>query len=76
MMISGEAQYFRNASPLIFRDQDKGGSERSDDALKVSIPTRYRDGLGGIDLEQVKRDQRRARRQVVRTVLARLSRCL
>lgn len=74
MMVLGEAQYLHGAGPLIVRDQDKTEDGYSDAELKVSIPPRYRDGLGGIDLEQVKRDQRRARRKVMRAALDQLGR--
>ncbi|BES73140.1 hypothetical protein RE428_41580 [Marinobacter nanhaiticus D15-8W] len=73
-MISGEAQYFRSAYPLLPREQVRVGHGYSEAPLKASIPARYRDGQGGIDLEQVKRDQRRARSDVIRTVIGRLSR--
>lgn len=74
MMISGEAQYLRGACPLIARDQNKGEGGYSDAAHKLSIPPRYRDGMGGIDLEQVRRDQRRARSDVIRAAIGQLSR--
>ncbi|BCB08895.1 hypothetical protein HHSLTHF2_27850 [Vreelandella venusta] len=40
--------------------------------LDDAIPPRYRDGRGGIDLEQVQRDRRQAQKQVVRAMLRRL----
>lgn len=43
-----------------------------DDPLGEPIPCRYRDGRGGIDLERVRRDQLRARREVVCALLERL----
>lgn len=47
------------------------GSSRSI-RLDNSIPPRYQDGRGGINLEQVQRDQQQARRQVIRTMIRRL----
>lgn len=43
-------------------------SNRMDDA----IAPRYRDGRGGINLEQVEKDRRQARRQVIRAMIRRL----
>lgn len=37
-----------------------------------AIPPRYRDGRGGIALEQVEQDRREARRQLVRAMIRRL----
>ncbi|ROU01473.1 hypothetical protein EB809_05120 [Marinobacter sp. R17] len=67
MMVSGQAPYMPRR--LVTR-QDHAGEER--ESLKESISPRYRDGLGGIDLERVKRDQRRARREVFRALIRRL----
>ncbi|MBN8239135.1 hypothetical protein JF541_08270 [Marinobacter hydrocarbonoclasticus] len=47
------------------------GSRRSI-RLDDAIPPRYRDARGGIDLEQVQRDRRQAKRQVVRAMIRRL----
>lgn len=47
------------------------GSSRSI-RLDNTIPPRYQDGRGGIDLEQVQRDRRQAKRQVVRAMIRRL----
>lgn len=67
MMVSGQAPYMPGR--LVTR-QDHPGEER--ESLKESISPRYRDGLGGIDLERVKQDQRRARREVFRALIRRL----
>lgn len=76
MMISGEAHYVSGDSSLS-RQTDTGAEEKAeeksvDDLLRRTIPHRYRDGLGGINLEQVRQDQRQARRDVVRGMLRRL----
>ncbi len=75
MIVSREVQFFHGGLPLTRRDNDEvtEGSEVSvDDSLRGSIPSRYRDGLGGIDLEQVRKDQRQARLEVVRAMMQRL----
>ena len=74
MMMSGEVQYFRGTCPLVARDRDNGEAGDSNAALKLSIPPRYRDGMGGIDLEQVRRDRRRSRNEVMRGAIVQLSR--
>lgn len=76
MMISGEARYVNYDSSL-FRQIDTDTEERInerpiDDSLSGAIPRRYRDGLGGINIEQVRQDQRQARREVVRGMARRL----
>ncbi|WP_166254893.1 hypothetical protein [Marinobacter salicampi] len=72
MMISGEAHY-GNGDSSLFRQPDTVVDERNvDGSPKGTIPNRYRDGLGGINLEQVRQDQRQARRDVVRGMLRRL----
>lgn len=71
MLISAEKTYLRGGYPLAFRehaDRNEKESHRS------SIPLRYRDGMGGVNLEQVKQDQRRARRDVVRAMIRGLNR--
>ncbi|MEQ5837163.1 hypothetical protein [Marinobacter sp. NFXS9] len=67
MMVSGQAPYIPGR---LVKRQDHAVEER--ESLKESISPRYRDGLGGIDLERVKRDQRRARREVFRALIRRL----
>lgn len=72
MLISEEMKYFHGGNPLALRENDDVSDRRVDESLEGCIPSRYRDGLGGIDLEQVKRDQRQARRELVRGMLQRL----
>lgn len=74
MISSGEVQSIQGGSARSRRD-DRDVKEWSiEDSPEGSIPPRYRDGRGGIDLEQVMRDQRAARRQVVRAMIRRLGR--
>lgn len=72
MLISKEMTYFNGINPLALRENDEVSDRRIDDSPKSSIPPRYRDGRGGINLEQVKRDQRRARQEFVRALIRRL----
>ncbi len=72
MLISEEMKYFHGGNPIAFRENDDAPGRGVDDSFDGSIPPRYRDGLGGIDIEQVKRDQRRARREFVRAMMQRL----
>jgi hypothetical protein len=73
MLIPAEKTYLRGGNPLAFRENDEVSDRRAKESHRSSIPLRYRDGMGGIDLEQVKRDQRRARRDVVRAMIRRLT---
>lgn len=68
MMISAGVKYFRGDVPLT-RQNDEMEKGSVGDSLKGAIPLRYRDVLGGVDIEQVKRDQRRARRQVLAAMI-------
>ena len=72
MMISEEVRYFHDDDPLTRRDDGKVEEGSGGDSLEGTIPLRYRDGVGGIDLEQVRRDQLQARREVVRAIIRRL----
>lgn len=72
MLISEEMTYFHGGNPIAFRENDDAPGRRVNDSFDGSIPARYRDGMGGIDIEQVKRDQRRARREFVRAMIRRL----
>ncbi|MEQ9547425.1 MAG: hypothetical protein RIK85_15590 [Marinobacter sp.] len=72
MLISKEMTFFQAGNPLAFREKDDGSDRRVDRMPESSIPTRYRDGMGGINLEQVRRDQRQARREFVRAMIGRL----
>ncbi|EAZ97899.1 hypothetical protein MELB17_13542 [Marinobacter sp. ELB17] len=72
MMISEEVLYFQSGGPVTHREDGEVADRSVDDSLEGTIPLRYRDGVGGIDLEQVRRDQLQARRQVVRAMIRRL----
>lgn len=72
MLISEEMKYFHGGNPIAFRENDDAPGRRVEDSFEGSIPARYRDGMGGIDIEQVKRDQRQARKELVRAMLQRL----
>jgi len=69
MLIPAEKTYLRGGNPLAFRDNDDAPGRAPSDAPKSNIPPRYRDRMGGINLEQVRRDQRRARREFVRAII-------
>lgn len=71
MMISTAVQQIYQGGTTMGRENDAekrpvGGAPGD------TIPPRYRDGRGGIALEQVQRDRREARRQVVRAMIRRL----
>ncbi len=72
MLLSKEMNYFHGHNPLAFRENDDVSGRGVDRLPGNSIPTRYRDGMGGIDLELVRRDQRRARREFVQAMIGRL----
>lgn len=72
MLVSKEMTYFHGHNPLAFREKDDVSDRSVDRSPESSIPPRYRDGMGGINLEQVRRDQRRARREFVRAMIGRL----
>ena len=71
MLISAEKNYLSGGNSLAFREPADGNAK---ELHRSSIPLRYRDGMGGINLEQVQRDQRRARRDIVRTMIRSLDR--
>lgn len=73
MLFLSEAHHFQHGDPLTHSDNDDIEEVSTDDSPIESIPHRYRDGGGGIDLEQVRRDQLRARRQAVQAILRRLN---
>ncbi|MDK8465227.1 hypothetical protein [Marinobacter sp. SS13-12] len=73
MLISEEIKYFHGGNPLALRDNDDVSAPKTEDSFEGSIPTRYRSGMGGVNLEQVKRDQRQARRELVQAIIHRLS---
>ncbi|WP_297794911.1 hypothetical protein [uncultured Marinobacter sp.] len=68
MLISQEMTYFHGSHPVALREND----EVADRLPGNSIPRRYRNRMGGVNLEQVRRDQRRARSEFVRAMIRRL----
>ncbi|MBP0049269.1 hypothetical protein H9C73_11025 [Marinobacterium sp. AK62] len=65
MIASGEAQYFQDGGLLARQDNnDAQIPHLAPD--HGSIPHRYQNGQGGIDVHQVQRDQMRAQRDCVR----------
>lgn len=72
MHFLSEAHHFQQGDPLTHSGKDDIEEVSTDDSPIESIPQRYRDGSGGIDLDQVRQDQLRARRQVVQAMLRRL----
>lgn len=76
MIVSDEVQFFQGRGQLICREDGEVKEGSVDDYSEGAIPLRYRDGMGGIDLEQVRRDQLQARRQVVRAMIRRLEKLL
>ena len=73
MLISAEKPYLSGGNSLAFREPADGNAK---ELHRSSIPLRYRDGMGGVNLEQVKRDQRRARRDLMRAMIRGLNRLL
>jgi len=61
--------YFQDERPLTCGDDDPANVGRGDDANLGSIPLRYRDGRGGIDLERVRQEQNQARREAVQWLM-------
>ncbi len=74
MIVSGAAKYFYRSSGPVRRGNNKAKKAIGDNALGEAIPSRYRNGLGGINIEQVQRDRLEARRQVVRAMTRSLGR--
>ena len=72
MLFSSEAHHFQQGEQSTHSDHDDIEEVSTTDSPTESIPPRYRDRNGGIDLEQVRQDQLRARRQVVQAMLRRL----
>lgn len=69
MLISEEMNDFFGGHPWVRCDNAEEEDRREGNAPAGSIPPRYRDELGGINVEQVRRDQRRARQAFVRSLL-------
>ncbi|MDR5874634.1 hypothetical protein [Vreelandella gomseomensis] len=67
MMDSKQKPYFNGGDPLT--RLNKEDEERQGDDDKTAIPLRYQDGLGGIDIEKVRREQRQAKQQFIRAIL-------
>lgn len=72
MLISEQMTHFHGGNPLVLRDNDDVSGPKTGGTFGGSIPTRYRSGMGGINIEQVKRDQRQARRELVQAIIHRL----
>lgn len=72
MLNSRKEQSFQRPDSLPRSDNDDMPKGSTDDSLKGSIPTRYRYGWGGIDLERVQLDQHEARRQVIQSMIRRI----
>lgn len=65
-------QNFQHHGSLPHRDNDDAAEESIDASPKGSIPPRYCDGRGGIDLERVRLDQHEAQRQVIQAMIRRI----
>lgn len=70
-MLNSEAVTYLQGRNLLVRGDDASG-RRAGASTESSIPVRYQNGRGGINVEQVRRDQRRARQELVRAMI----RCL
>jgi allophanate hydrolase subunit 1 len=67
MMVSKHKPYFNSGDPLT--RLNKGDEEKQGVDDESAIPLRYQDGLGGIDIEKVQREQRQAKQQFIRAIL-------
>ena len=72
MFFLSKAHHFQQGKRSTHSYNDDAEEVSTSDSPMESIPERYRDGNGGIDLEQVRQDQLRARRQVVQAMFRRL----
>lgn len=72
MMNSKKEQYVNGVDSFTRQNNEDAGKKIIGDP--VGIPIRYQDGLGGIDTEQVRRDQRQAKREFIRAILKYLRR--
>jgi hypothetical protein len=72
MMNSTKVQNLQHHGSLPRCDNDAVSEGSADNLLKGSIPSRYRDGRGGVDLERVRLDQQEARRQVIQAMVRRI----
>ena len=66
MSVFEEVQYVNSGVPVALRDSANAEKGRANNLPNECIPARYRDGRGGINLEQVRRDQLRARQEWLR----------
>ncbi|WP_138440653.1 MULTISPECIES: hypothetical protein [Marinobacter] len=73
MMYFEQAQHHCGGTELNRRFGRLEEGKGAHDPLGESIPCRYRDGRGGIDLERVRKDRLRARQHAVRAMLRRLT---
>jgi hypothetical protein len=72
-MLNSEAvTYLQGRNMLVRGDNDDASGRRSGASTESSIPARYQNGRGGVNLEQVRRDQRRARQELIRAMIRRL----
>lgn len=69
MSVFEEVQCVNGGAPVALRDSAGTEKGRASKPPNESIPARYRDGRGGINLEQVRRDQLRARQEWLRAVV-------
>ena len=72
MSVFEEVQYVNAGIPVAPRDSADAERSHASNLPNESIPARYRDGRGGINLEQVRRDQLRARQEWLRAMARRL----
>lgn len=72
MSVFEEVQYVNSGTPVALRDSADAEKGSANNLPNESIPARYRDGRGGINLEQVRRDQLRARQEWLRAVVRRM----
>ena len=71
MLFSSQAHHYQHGDLLVHSDHHDKEGVSTDDSPGESIPHRYRDKSGGINIEQVRKDQLRARQQVVQAALKR-----
>lgn len=72
MLNSRKEQNFQLRDLLSHSDNDDMAKGSADDSLKESIPSRYRDGRGGVDLERVRLDQHEAKRRIIQSMIRRI----
>ncbi len=73
MSVFEEAQPLNSGTPATPYDSDNTATAPVSPMPDESSPTRYQDGRGGINLEQVRRDQLRARQQWLRALASQLT---